>query len=147
MKITEALLAEHVVFHCIFDQIEQTLPRLGTTAEVRSLAGLLEAMLRTHTRVEDELLIEPLEHCFEQIGQRETFHEEHEQIDAGLVQSQRSRRMAEAKRLLLEAVLTCRKHFDKEERLVFPLAEEVLNQRTLTALGRRWREQRSAAAA
>ncbi|MBU6398693.1 MAG: hemerythrin domain-containing protein, partial [Verrucomicrobia bacterium] len=131
MKITEALLAEHVVFHNLFDQIERALPRLKTAAEVRSLAALLTEMLRIHTRVEDELLIEPLEHCFEQIGQRETFHEEHEQIDADLARSRQAKRIAEGKRLLLEAVLNCRKHFDKEERLVFPLAEEAFNHHTL----------------
>ncbi|MHB8523327.1 MAG: hemerythrin domain-containing protein [Limisphaerales bacterium] len=142
MKITEALLAEHVVFHSVFDQIEKMLSKLKTRAEVRLQAALLESLLATHTRVEDELLIEPLEHCFEQIGQRETFHEEHEQIDADLVAAQQAPRMAEAKRMLLEAVLSCRKHFDKEERLVFPLAEKAFNSRTLTSLGRKWRERR-----
>jgi hemerythrin-like domain-containing protein len=147
MKITEALLAEHVVFHSLFDQIERTLPGIRAGAEVRSLASLLEAMLAAHSRVEDELLIEPLEHCFEQIGQRETFHEEHEQIDANLVRVQQSRTTARAKRLLLETVVACRTHFDKEERLVFPLAEAAFNTRTMTALGRRWMEERKVIAA
>jgi len=35
---------------------------------------------------------------------------------------------------------------DKEERIVFPLAERVLNAKTLTALGQTWREQRTRAA-
>ena len=38
MKITEALLAEHVVFHNIFDYIERILPDVKTLAEVKSLA-------------------------------------------------------------------------------------------------------------
>jgi hemerythrin-like domain-containing protein len=40
-------------------------------------------------------------------------------------------------------VASCRKHFDKEERIVFPMAERVLNAKTLTALAHTWREQRT----
>ena len=59
MKITEILLAEHAVFHNLFDHIEKTAPRLKTLAEVKSLAALLESVLRAHSLTEDELLIEP----------------------------------------------------------------------------------------
>ena len=34
MKITEALLAEHLVFHNLFDHIEAAAPGLKTLAEV-----------------------------------------------------------------------------------------------------------------
>jgi hemerythrin-like domain-containing protein len=44
---------------------------------------------------------------------------------------------------LLSAVSYSRKHFDKEERIVFPLAERVLNNKTLTTLGHSWMEQRT----
>jgi hemerythrin-like domain-containing protein len=47
---------------------------------------------------------------------------------------------------LLSAVSYSRKHFDKEERIVFPMAERVLNGKTLTALGQKWIEQRARAA-
>ena len=45
----------------------------------------------------------------------------------------------QARQLLLAAVVSSRKHFDKEERIVFPLAERVLNAKTLAALGQTWR--------
>src|ERR1051325_7888351 len=80
MKITEALFAEHQVFHNLFDHIERTAPRLKTLAEIKSLAALMESVLDAHSRTEDELFIGPLEHCFEQLGHRETFHAEHEEI-------------------------------------------------------------------
>jgi hypothetical protein len=38
MKITEALFAEHLVFHNMFDHIEAATPKLKTLAEVKSLA-------------------------------------------------------------------------------------------------------------
>src|ERR1043166_9326798 len=84
MKITEALFAEHQVFHNLFDHIERTAPRLKTLAESKSLAALMESVLDAHSRTEDELFIGPLEHCFEQLGHRETFHAEHEEKDHSL---------------------------------------------------------------
>jgi hemerythrin-like domain-containing protein len=145
MKITEALLAEHVVFHHLFDYLERAAPRCRTLAEVRSLAALLEATLHAHSDTEEELFIEPLEHYLEQIGQSDTFHEEHVEIDANLRRAQSARRVGDARRLLLAAVVSSRKHFDKEERLIFPLAERALKSKTLTELGDAWMKRRNAA--
>ena len=55
MKITEALIAEHQVFHSLFDHIENTAPKLKTLGEVKVLSGLLEAALKAHALTEDEL--------------------------------------------------------------------------------------------
>jgi hemerythrin-like domain-containing protein len=143
MKITEALFAEHLVFHNVFDHIEAAAPKLKTLGEVRSLAALMEMLLKAHGDTEDNLFIGPLEHCFEQIGQRETFHQEHVEIDESLKRIQKAKQVKEARRLLLSAVGYSRRHFDKEERIVFPLAERVLKSKTLTELGRAWMDQRT----
>lgn len=145
MKITEALLSEHVVFHNLFDHVERQAPKLKTMAEARALAGLVESLLKSHSDVEEELLIEPLEHCLEQIGQRDTFHQEHEEIDENLRRAQATRHLKQARACLLAAVVSSRKHFDKEERIVFPLAEKLLKSRTLTDLWKTWSEQRNRA--
>jgi hemerythrin-like domain-containing protein len=142
MKITEALLAEHLVFHNLFDHIEKALPSMTTLAEVRTVAALLEAMLKGHSDTEDDLFLGPLEHCFEQMGQRESFLEEHQEIDRNLKEVQDARYVKEARLKLLAAVTYSRRHFDREERLVFPLAEKVLNGKTLTSLGQTWMDQR-----
>ena len=142
MKITEALLAEHLVFHNMFDHIEATVPKLKTLAEVKSLAALMESVLKAHSDTEDELFIGPLEHCFEQIGQRDAFLEEHQEIDDSLRNLRQAKQLKQARQLLLAAVAYSRGHFDKEERIVFPMAERVLNGKTLKALGQAWMEQR-----
>lgn len=147
MKITEALLAEHVVFHNLFDHIEQAVPQLKTLGEVKSLAAVLESALLAHSRTEDTLLIEPLEHCLEQMGQAEGFHQEHQEIDASLTEIKGARQARKAKDLLLKAVAFSRSHFDKEERILFPLAEKVLKGKTLTTLAKDWLKQREQAAA
>ena len=142
MKITDALLAEHLVFHSMFDHIEATAPTLKTLAELKAIAAMLEAMLKVHADTEDALFLGPLEHCFEQIGQRDSFLEEHQEMDASLQLVQKATRAKEAQELLVAAITHSRRHFDREERIVFPLAERVLNERTLTELGDTWMERR-----
>ena len=139
MKITDALFAEHVVFHNMFDHIEAALPRLRTLAEIKCLAAMAERLLQAHSDTEDKLFIGPLEHCFEQIGQRDTFHEEHEEIERNLQLIQATKQLKQARSLLLKVVLASRKHFDKEERIVFPMAEMVLSSKTLIMLADTWR--------
>jgi hemerythrin-like domain-containing protein len=143
MKITEALFAEHLVFHNLFDHLEIAVPKSKTLAEVKALAGLMESMLRAHSDTEDELFIGPLEHCFDQLHQRDAFIQEHQEMDNSLRLVQSAKRLADARKRLLSAVAYSRKHFDKEERIVFPMAERVLNLATLTALAQTWIAQRA----
>lgn len=142
MKITEVLIAEHGVFHGLFDYIERAVPRLKTLAEVKAVAGLLDATLDPHSRVEEELFIAPLDHCMDQMGQEQTFHGEHQEIEATLREIQKCRSAKTARKLLLDAVQACRRHFDKEERIVFPMGERLLKAKTLTALGSEWQKRR-----
>ncbi len=142
MKITEALFAEHLVFHNMFDHIEARAAKLKTLAEVKTVAAVMESMLKAHSDTEDDLFLGPLEHCFEQIGQRDAFVEEHEEMDGNLQRVQQATRLKEAQLLLLAAVAHSRRHFDQEERIVFPLAETVLKEKTLTDLGQAWMDQR-----
>ena len=144
MKITEALLAEHAVFHSLFDHLEAALPHIRTLAEVKRLAELLAVMLGAHAKVEDTLIVEPLEHCFEQLGQREGMRQEHEEIDGSLRRATASRSLREARHLLRSAVAFSREHFDREERVIFPLAEKLLKGKTLTDLGNSWAQRRRA---
>lgn len=144
MKITDILRSEHTVFHHLFDHIEAAAPRIKTLAEVKLLALLVDKVMSPHSRTEDELFIEPLEHCFEQIGQNETFHHEHRLIEESLARAGNARTLKEAKRLLLGTIAATRSHFDKEERIVFPMAERVMNAKTLSDLGDQWMKRREA---
>ncbi|HEY2329117.1 MAG TPA: hemerythrin domain-containing protein, partial [Verrucomicrobiae bacterium] len=90
------------------------------------------------SKLEDDLFMEPLEPYFDQMGQRETFHAEHEHIETALARVQKSRTLKDAKKILLNAIAATRKHFDKEERIVFPMAERILKARTLGQLGEQW---------
>ena len=144
MKITEALLAEHVVFHNIFDHIERVVPKLKTLGEVVGWAELMENLLLAHGKAEEDLVFAPLNHHLEQIGQRDSFEHEHREIDNSLLRVKSAKRVPEARQLLLEAVTASRAHFDREERIVFPLAEKVMKDKTLRELGKVWMKQRDA---
>jgi hemerythrin-like domain-containing protein len=143
MKITEALFAEHLVFHNMFDHIEDVAPQMRTLGEIKALAAVMESMLKAHSNTEDDLFIGPLEHCFEQIGQRDAFIQEHQEMDGNLTRVMMSTRVDAARELLLHAVAHSRQHFDKEERIVFPMAERVLKPSTLKELGQAWMHQRN----
>lgn len=143
MKITEALFAEHLVFHNLFDHIESTVPAMKTANEVKLVAEMMESLLKAHSDTEDNLFIGPMEHCFEQYGQRDAFLQEHQEMDGNLEKVKEARHVEDARQLLLAAVAHSRRHFDKEERIVFPMAERMLKAETLDALGRAWMEQRN----
>ena len=143
MKITEALLAEHLVFHSMFDSLEGMAPNFKTLPELKAVAAVLESMLKMHADTEDNLFLGPLEHCFEQIGQRDSFLEEHQEMDENLRRVQNATRLKEAQQLLLAALAHSRRPFDREERIVFPMAERVLKNGTLSELGKVWMEQRA----
>lgn len=138
MKITDALLAEHVVFHNLFDYVERVTPKLRTLGEVRALAGLIGAMQESHGQIEDELVMEPLGHCLDNLGQNEAIHAEHQHIETVLAQVSSCRELRKAKKLLHNAVVVSRQHFDREERVIFPLAEKWLKAKTLQTLGTEW---------
>ena len=99
--------------------------------------------MKAHSDTEDALFLGPLEHCFEQIGQRDAFVAEHHEMDGQLRLIKKAMRLSQARRLLLEAVAHSRRHFEREERIVFPMAERVLKNKTLTQLGQAWQDQRS----
>jgi hypothetical protein len=107
------LRAEHAVFHNLFDHIEATVPKLKTLAEVKALAAVVEKLHEPHAKTEDDLFMAPLEHCFDQIGQKETFHEEHEKIEHALSAALQAKTVKDAKRILLGAMASCRDHFDR----------------------------------
>ena len=142
MKITDVLRAEHAVFHNLFDHIEAIAPQLKTLAEVKSLAVVVEKLHGPHSKIEDDLFIDPLESYFDQMGQKETFHAEHEHIETALARVPNIKTVKDAKKALLNAVAALRKHFDKEERIVFPLAERILKPKTLNELGEEWLQRR-----
>lgn len=66
-------------------------------------------------------------------------------IEEALAKISKARDVRLARKLLIGAITASRKHFDKEERIVFPMAERVLKTDTLESLADEWRRRREAA--
>jgi hemerythrin-like domain-containing protein len=142
MKITEAFIAEHAVIYAQLDHLEQAVPATRTVGEVKAMAGLLEAALRSHADLEDELLFNGLEPGLDQMGKLEKVQHEHGAICKGLAMVRTSRSKKDAQRRLLNVVHLTRKEFDLEDRIIFRMAEELVREETLLRLGKAWARQR-----
>jgi hemerythrin-like domain-containing protein len=70
---------------------------------------------------------------------------EHNEIEGSLERLQKLQDLAEAKNLLLHAIQTARAHFAKEEQVLFVMAQQMLDSRTLEQLGRQWAAARKVA--
>jgi hemerythrin-like domain-containing protein len=142
MKITDALLGEHGAFYAQFDRLEEILPHATSTGEVREQAALLAAALISHAKLEDEVLFRRMAQAGGDPGLLMTMEDEHVEIAALLARAQVTGNLEGARSALLEAVSLARNHFAKEERVAFPLAESLLDDDVMIALGSAWADRR-----
>ncbi len=161
MKITDALKGEHGVFYAQFDLLEKT---SATTdlAKIQAQGAMLAAGLVPHAQIENEILFPAMERILGEEGPTQVFRMEHEQIEGWLAQLQEVRAMlqahdeieaafaklpqtqdvAQAQRLAEDAIHLAREHFGKEEVMLFPMAESMLEERALENLGAEWAQRR-----
>jgi iron-sulfur cluster repair protein YtfE (RIC family) len=143
MKITDAFLGEHGVFYAQFDALDSTLGGEPGLDVVRAQVALLDAALAPHAQLENELLFEPLAEALgDAAGPVPVMLAEHDEIDAMLQRAARATSAQAARDLLRRVVELARDHFEKEERIAFPLAESVLSAEKLRRLGEEWSRRR-----
>ena len=129
---------EHVVFRAVFDEIERVLPGLNSTQEVTVLSTVVEGVLGRHAETETDLAYAALDHVLAEKGELDHLYQDHQEIDHNFKRVHGARSLAEAQRLLKKALAASREHFQREERVVFPLLERVLPGETLIDLGETW---------
>ena len=133
--ITQALIMEHAVFSGVFDQIERILAGSPSAPEVKVLATLVEGLLRGHGETETNLAYSVLDHALADKQALHRLHQDHHEIDEHFKRVHRATDAA-------EALAATRDHFRREEKSVFPLLDQLLQQDTLKALGQQWMETR-----
>ena len=138
MNIADALLGEHAVFYALFTYMEQSVPTAGSTSQVRTQGAMLAAALASHAHLEEELLFTTLEPHIGTMGPLAVMRLEHEKIEAGLERLPTVEELGQAQELLLQVVAVARKHFAKEERVLFRMATKALSAETLANLGAQW---------
>ncbi len=143
MKLTDALLGEHGTFYVLFSQIEEIAAMEGPLAQIRGATMVLGAMVDSHAAIEEKLLFSALEpHLGTNDGPLAVMRAEHEKMACLLEQIEDT---DDTDRVILwieEALSAARSHFQREERVLFPMAQHLLGDEELTRLGRAWAEVR-----
>ncbi len=143
MKLTDALLGEHGAFYVVFDQIEKIAAIEGPLAQIRGATTVLGAMVDSHAALEEELLFSALEpHLGTGDGPLAVMRSEHEELARLMEQIEDAVDADQVVLWIEEALSAARSHFQKEERVLFPMAQDLLGDETLTRLGRAWAEAR-----
>ena len=145
MKITEALLGEHGLFYAEFDQLQASVPKADDIDAVKSQGALLRAGIESHASLEEDLLFVNLDQQVGPMGPLAVMRSEHEEIERTMSLLAEVEDLEQARDQLLHAVQVAREHFAKEERVLFPMAEQVLRPEELHQLGARWAEARGVA--
>jgi hypothetical protein len=144
MRIIEALLGEHGAMYPLLERIEN----MASSARLEDLeiqASLLQSTLISHADIEDALLRPVIQQYLPQPAPApggKTAATDHEVIAAGLQQVLAARNADEARRVLLDTVAKTRKHFLKEETIVFGIAGRELSLQSQERLGAEWARRR-----
>jgi hemerythrin-like domain-containing protein len=145
MKITDAFLGEHAVFYAQFTECEDILDRADLES-LRHMAAVLASALDTHAQLEDKLLFGPLaSRLNDELGIFQLMEQEHTQIAQLLGQISTAHTPGRAGELMSEMIAAARAHFEKEEQVAFPRAEQILGEDELRRLGRIWSDARGVA--
>ena len=133
--ITQTLVLEHRIFRTVFDQVERAFPHVGSAQEVKLLARVVEGLLHEHGETEKNLAYSALDHVLNEDGRLNRLHQDHHEIDEHFKRVHQAKDLAEAQRLLKQGLAATREHFRREEQIVFPFLEQVLQPETLGTLG------------
>jgi len=138
MRLTDALIVEHAVLRTVFNQIENIIPAIDDISVLKSFGTMIEKLLQQHGDVEEHMLFVTLDHALANAGHLDKMSQEHGEMDDRLRKIQEVDNARDARRLLRAAMGFSRRHFDNEEKKVFPLVHERLTDQTLKALGEAW---------
>lgn len=143
MNIVDALLGEHGILYALLEEVDRVLPELESVDEVRALARVLGAAVQGHAALEDELLFVPLERRLGgRAGPIHGMRTMHEDIDGALERVLSAGVLPEARDQVSSVTELLRQHFMAEEEVIFPMAEEVLDEEMLSRLAKEWMERR-----
>jgi len=137
MRITQALLGEHGAIYPLFDLIEKT-AAAAELAELKIRANSLQWVISSHAVIEDEVLRPAIRAWLpEPDGPTD-----HEVINAGLKRVLSSTTAEEARSAFVETIVLARKHFLKEETVIFDIAGSELSRELQEQLGAEWARRR-----
>ena len=143
MKITDALLGEHAVIYNLFDYVRDTVANSQDLQEIRGAVAALENVILAHAQVEEDLLFPRLEPHLGQMGPLAVMRAEHQEIDDLLTAARQEADIDTLKTLTVKLLDFAHSHFQKEEMVLFVMAQQVLDGAELTGLGDEWASRRT----
>ncbi len=126
-------------------RIEGEAPSAGLQA-IKVQAAFLESTLISHAQLEDVLLRPAILEYLPAPPRNpdgSAAPTDHEAIHAELCAVLAAETLGDARRLLLDTVAKTRKHFRKEETIIFPIADRELTGEAQERLGAEWAARRS----
>ena len=134
MRVTECLGIEHRILLRQIGRLEEAQQQAAPAGEQRAMVSLLATVLEEHADVEDQVLFPALEPLLgRQGGPLAVMDMEHQELRRLL--SQLAAATEDVTPLVSQFIATARDHFAKEDRVLFPLAEQLLSQERLEELG------------
>jgi hypothetical protein len=137
MMIIDAPLGEHGALYPLFDSIE-ALAQNAQLPELKLHANLLESALISHADLEDALLRPEIR----QYVPLTSGLTDHEQIRAGLERVAAAVDEGDARRCFFETLAKTRRHFKKEESIIFAIARRELRRERQQELAGEWAQLR-----
>ena len=142
MKLIDALLGEHGTQYLLIDKIDSIVSSAKSMDEIQCAIAILSAVIGAHSRLEDDLLEPALEHHLGKTGPLAGMRAEHEEIKRALQQIEGTKRLDEGTDRVGQLIDLIRDHFQKEETVLFRVAEQVLSEDTQIQLGAAWAKER-----
>ena len=138
MKITDALLGEHAVLYDLFGHLRNTAATETDAAEIRTTVAVVDRLLLSHARTEEELLFPRLDSHLGQLGPLAVMRSEHRGIEELLEAARGETDIASLKSLVGRLLELVHNHFRKEEMVLFGMAQQFLGDEVLSELGEEW---------
>ena len=138
MKLTDALRGEHAVLYELFAYLDGTIRNSDDLRDIRAAVLVVERLLVSHARLEEDLLFPRLEPHLGQMGPLAVMRAEHSRIDGLLKAARQEDEVAALKSLVGELLRLTYGHFQKEESVLFDMAERFLGGAALAEMGDQW---------
>ena len=143
MNLIDALLGEHGAFSVLFDTIEKVAKTDGELAQIESATTILTAELLSHATFEEKSLFPALDPHLADGNIIADLYAEHQAIRDGLEQIQDALDLRGAVDATQQTLLIARKHFRKEEEILYVTARRVLDDDAQSRLAETWAAARS----
>lgn len=144
MRITDALYGEHGSLYMLMNAIEARLAD-SDLATLRTSAALFGTAILAHAHFENDPFFAALDRVMPGGGPVTAMRAEHEEIEGELAKVATSRDADAARAHLEAAIAEARSHFQKEEIVLFPMAEQLLGSDTLEEMAAAWAQNRGVA--